>query len=85
VVPSASCSEDYLAVYDGSNISDPLLGQFCGSNLPPNIRSSNNSMFLVFKTDSIQTARGWRITFRQTLGKNFGPVNLFFITVTVLL
>ncbi|KAI4562255.1 hypothetical protein MJT46_011217 [Ovis ammon polii x Ovis aries] len=72
VVPSASCSEDYLAVYDGSNISDPLLGQFCGSNLPPSIRSSNNSMFLVFKTDSIQTARGWRITFRQTLGPQQG-------------
>ncbi|ELK28521.1 Cubilin [Myotis davidii] len=68
VVLSTSCSQDYLAIYDGYNISDPLLGKFCGSKLPPNVKSSNNSMLLVFKTDAFQTARGWVITFRQTLG-----------------
>uniref|UniRef100_A0A8C0RW72 Cubilin n=1 Tax=Canis lupus familiaris TaxID=9615 RepID=A0A8C0RW72_CANLF len=72
VVPSTFCSQDYLAIYDGSNISDPLLGKFCGSNLPPNIKSSNHSMLLVFKTDSFQTARGWKITFQQTLGPQQG-------------
>ncbi|MBZ3891922.1 Cubilin [Sciurus carolinensis] len=72
VVPSTFCSHDYLAVYDGSNISDPLLGKFCGSKLPPTIKSSNNSMVLVFKTDSFQTARGWRVIFRQTLGPQHG-------------
>ncbi|XP_075408563.1 cubilin [Tenrec ecaudatus] len=72
VVPSASCSQDYLAIYDGSNSSDPLLGKFCGSRLPPNVRSTNNTLLLVFKTDSSQTARGWRISFRQTLGPQQG-------------
>ncbi|XP_006766106.1 PREDICTED: cubilin, partial [Myotis davidii] len=72
VVLSTSCSQDYLAIYDGYNISDPLLGKFCGSKLPPNVKSSNNSMLLVFKTDAFQTARGWVITFRQTLGPQQG-------------
>ncbi|KAM5338742.1 cubilin [Glossophaga mutica] len=72
VVPSTSCSQDYLAVYDGYNISDPLLGKFCGSKLPPNVKSSNNSMLLVFNTDSFQTARGWKISFWQTLGPQQG-------------
>ncbi|XP_037366570.1 cubilin isoform X2 [Talpa occidentalis] len=72
VVPSTSCSNDYLAIYDGSNMSDPLLGRFCGSKRFPNIKSSNNSVLLVFKTDSFQTARGWRITFQQTLGPRQG-------------
>ncbi|XP_024431584.2 cubilin [Desmodus rotundus] len=72
VVPSTSCSQDYLAVYDGYNISDPLLGKFCGSKLPPNVKSSNNSMLLVFNTDSFQTARGWKVSFRQTLGPQQG-------------
>ncbi|XP_004716072.1 cubilin [Echinops telfairi] len=72
VAPSTSCSQDYLAIYDGSNSSDPLLGKFCGSKLPPNVRSTNNSLLLVFKTDSAQTARGWRISFRQTLGPQQG-------------
>ncbi|XP_008565950.1 PREDICTED: cubilin [Galeopterus variegatus] len=72
VVPSAFCSNDYLAIYDGSNISDPLLGKFCGSKLPPNFKSTSNSMLLVFKTDSFQTARGWKVSFQQTLGPQQG-------------
>ncbi|XP_008147050.2 cubilin [Eptesicus fuscus] len=72
VVFSTSCSQDYLAIYDGYSISDPLLGKFCGSKLPPNVKSSNNSMLLVFKTGSFQTARGWKISFRQTLGPQHG-------------
>uniref|UniRef100_A0A8C5UZ61 Cubilin n=1 Tax=Microcebus murinus TaxID=30608 RepID=A0A8C5UZ61_MICMU len=72
VVPSASCSQDYLAIYDGSNTSDPLLGKFCGSKHPPNIKSTNNTMLLVFKTDSFQTARGWKLSFRKTLGPEQG-------------
>uniref|UniRef100_U3KLX7 Cubilin n=1 Tax=Oryctolagus cuniculus TaxID=9986 RepID=U3KLX7_RABIT len=72
VAPSTFCSHDYLAIYDGSNTTDPLLGKFCGSDLPPNIRSSNNYMLLVFKTDSLDTAKGWKISFRQTLGPQQG-------------
>ncbi|XP_023561215.1 cubilin [Octodon degus] len=72
VVPSTLCSNDFVAVYDGSNISAPLLGKFCGSTLPPAIKSSTNSMLLVFKTDAIQTARGWKAVFRQTLGPQQG-------------
>ncbi|KAG8515901.1 Cubilin, partial [Galemys pyrenaicus] len=72
VVPSTFCSDDYLAIYDGLNMSDPLLGKFCGSKRFPAIKSSNNSMLLVFRTDSSETARGWRITFQQTLGPRQG-------------
>ncbi|KAF7484895.1 Hypothetical predicted protein [Marmota monax] len=72
VALSTFCSHDYLAVYDGSNMSDPLLGKFCGSKLPPTVKSSNNSMVLVFKTDSVQTARGWNAIFRETLGPQQG-------------
>ncbi|XP_003786834.1 cubilin [Otolemur garnettii] len=72
VVPSISCSHDYLEIYDGSNTSDPLLGKFCGSKKPPNVKSSGNTVLLVFKTDSFQTARGWKISFRQTLGPQHG-------------
>ncbi|XP_005387022.1 PREDICTED: cubilin [Chinchilla lanigera] len=72
VVPSTLCSNDFVAVYDGANISDPLLGKFCGSTRPPVLKSSSNSMLLVFKTDSLQTARGWRAVFQQTLGPQHG-------------
>ncbi|XP_004605400.2 cubilin [Sorex araneus] len=72
VVPSTSCSQDYLAIYDGPNTSDPLLGRFCDSSLPPNVRASGSTTLLEFHTGSSQTARGWKLVFRETLGPRQG-------------
>ncbi|KAG8443219.1 hypothetical protein GDO86_011865 [Hymenochirus boettgeri] len=66
--PSSSCLFDYVAVYDGSDVNSQLLGKYCGNVLPPVLRSSTNNLFLVFVTDSLGTARGWRASYRQTLG-----------------
>ncbi|XP_075068011.1 cubilin [Mixophyes fleayi] len=68
VEASSSCLYDSVAVYDGSDIYSTLIGRFCGKVTPPVIRSSSNNLFLVFKTDSVTTAGGWRASFRQTLG-----------------
>ncbi|XP_072507728.1 cubilin [Notamacropus eugenii] len=72
VTLSTFCSQDYLAVYDGPNTSTPLLGQFCGSQLPADIKSTSNNLFLVFKTDFFETAKGWKLSFRETLGPQHG-------------
>uniref|UniRef100_A0A8C6U4F9 CUB domain-containing protein n=1 Tax=Neogobius melanostomus TaxID=47308 RepID=A0A8C6U4F9_9GOBI len=41
---SSSCRYDYVAVYDGPNTLAPLLGTFCGSELPPHLKSSTRSL-----------------------------------------
>ncbi|OWK59671.1 Cubilin, partial [Lonchura striata] len=64
---SPSCYKDYVAVYDGSDTHAPLLGKFCGSELPPNIKSSSNNLFLVFSTDFYGADRGWKASFREAL------------------
>ncbi|MCJ8728547.1 hypothetical protein PDJAM_G00005700 [Pangasius djambal] len=69
---SSTCAFDYVAAYDGPNTLAPLLGRFCGSVLPPTIRSSTNQMFVVFKTDASVAAEGWRATYRETLGPQQG-------------
>uniref|UniRef100_A0A8B9TLF7 Cubilin n=1 Tax=Anas platyrhynchos TaxID=8839 RepID=A0A8B9TLF7_ANAPL len=69
---SPSCYKDYVAVYDGSDTHAPLLGKFCGSELPPNIKSSSNKLFLVFNTDFSGSGRGWKASFRETLGPQNG-------------
>ncbi|NWX82451.1 CUBN protein, partial [Nothoprocta pentlandii] len=69
---SPSCYKDYVAVYDGTSTQAPLLGKFCGAELPPNIKSSSNNLFLVFKTDFSGAARGWKASFRETLGPQHG-------------
>ncbi|CAH2282322.1 cubilin [Pelobates cultripes] len=65
---SSSCMFDYVAVYDGPNSYSNLIGKFCGNVLPPVIRTSSNKMLLVFITDRGVTKRGWRASYRQTLG-----------------
>lgn len=65
---SSSCRSDYVAVHDGGDSLAPLLGRFCGRVLPPNLLSSSNQLFLVFKTDYSVSGVGWRATYRQTLG-----------------
>ncbi|NXH11671.1 CUBN protein, partial [Bucco capensis] len=69
---SPSCSKDSLAVYDGSDSHAPLLGKFCGSELPPSLRSSSNNLFLLFSTDFSGADRGWKASFRETLGPQSG-------------
>ncbi|XP_077124414.1 cubilin [Ranitomeya variabilis] len=72
VQESSSCSYDYVSVYDGSNIYGTHLGKFCGKVLPPVVRSLSNNLFLVFFTDLHDGGRGWRASYRQTLGPGQG-------------
>nr|XP_044991063.1 cubilin [Jaculus jaculus] len=72
VVPSNLCARDFLEVYDGSSIGHRSRGKFCGSRIPPDVKSSNNNITLLFKTDSSQTARGWKVIFHQSLGPEHG-------------
>lgn len=65
---SSSCNFDFVAVYDGNSTFSPLLGKFCGRELPPTMRSTLNQMFIVFKTDSSVSGLGWRATYKETLG-----------------
>ncbi|XP_056146256.1 bone morphogenetic protein 1-like [Lampris incognitus] len=46
-----SCAYDYLEVRDGSSEVSPLLGHFCGSDKPDDIKSSSNQLWLKFVSD----------------------------------
>lgn len=65
---SFACSYDWVAVYDGSSTSAPLLGRFCGSNIPSPMRSSGPSLHVVFSTDSMWTDTGFEA--RYVLGES---------------
>ncbi|KAL2085662.1 hypothetical protein ACEWY4_018982 [Coilia grayii] len=69
---SSNCRYDYVAVYDGDSSLAPLLGQFCGRELPPKLRTSSNHMFIVFRTDATVSGLGWRATYQETLGPQQG-------------
>ncbi|XP_072431088.1 cubilin [Chiloscyllium punctatum] len=69
---SPACTMTYVAVYDGSNTLAPLLGQFCGAKMPPVLRSTDNSIFLVFKINSYCPIGEWKASYTETLGYNQG-------------
>ncbi|XP_054274028.1 cubilin-like isoform X2 [Macrosteles quadrilineatus] len=55
---SEFCNTDYVEVRTNSS-SGPLLGVFCGSELPLNITPSANSLWIRFRSDNLNTAKGF--------------------------
>lgn len=61
---STEVDADYLYVYDGDSSSSPLIGAFSGTTLPAPITSSSNNLHVRFTSDSAETSRGFRASYR---------------------
>jgi hypothetical protein len=61
VQSQATCSYDYLSVFDGTNTSAPLLGKYCGTNSPGNVVAINADGALTFQfhSNTSTTRPGW--------------------------
>ena len=57
----SNCNRDNVRIYDGSDISAPLLYTLCGSDLPGDIKSSGNTLFVQFTTDDGGTRDGFSV------------------------
>ena len=51
---------DAVTVYDGTNDESPVIGSYCGSEVPTDILASTNHLFIVFQSDSSENAAGFR-------------------------
>ncbi|XP_072333726.1 scavenger receptor cysteine-rich domain-containing protein DMBT1-like [Scyliorhinus torazame] len=55
---SLSCSNDYVAIYDGASTNSPLIATICtGTNHA--FTSSSNTMTIYFKSDHLKTGAGF--------------------------
>jgi hypothetical protein len=50
-------------VYDGETAAAPLLGSFNGSELPQDITSSGDKLFITFLSNNTDTAPGWLLSY----------------------
>ena len=57
-------SFDFVSVRDGGTTEAPLVGRFCGHNLPQNFLSTGNQLLIRFKTDSSISQEGFRASYR---------------------
>ncbi|OCT85044.1 CUB domain-containing protein 2 [Xenopus laevis] len=56
---TSGCDYDHLSVYDGEGEHSPLLGRWCGREIPPSLMSSKNKLLLVLSTDRDTASKGF--------------------------
>ena len=54
-----SCAYDYLEVRNGDSESADLIGRYCGYDLPNNIKSSGNTLWIKFVSDGEIRLKVW--------------------------
>lgn len=60
---STQTGKDYFKIYDGDTTTAPLIGEFCGNNLPPHIISSSGKIYIEFASDDSITDTGWEMAY----------------------
>ncbi|KAJ8042188.1 Low-density lipoprotein receptor-related protein 6 [Holothuria leucospilota] len=81
---SELCLNDSLMVYDGASTNSPMLvSPSCGTKIswpahPSTVRSTGRAMTIVFTTNDVISAGGFRATFKQVM-----PREDFFVVVDV--
>ncbi|XP_034938584.1 cubilin [Chelonus insularis] len=68
---SFSCSFDRVSIYEGPDMESPLVGRFCGNNLPPPIEIDSNVALIVFMSDWSTELEGFRIQYEISCGGQY--------------
>lgn len=64
-----NCRYDYVEMRDGDHLSSPVIGRFCGDQLPPPIKSSGNKLHILFISDGYNNFDGFVLTFQESSGR----------------
>ncbi|XP_073838449.1 cubilin homolog [Musca autumnalis] len=60
------CVGDFLEIRNGPSANSPLIGRYCGNEIPSRIPSFGNSLFLKFTSDDSAQGRGFHLIWEQT-------------------
>lgn len=80
---SANCGKDRLYIYDGPNISSPLLAELCGAGIPEDIYGGNPGGALTFRfvSDHSNQGQGWEAEINCVEPVGIGMVHDFGVQV----
>nr|XP_033784634.1 inactive serine protease PAMR1-like isoform X1 [Geotrypetes seraphini] len=67
------CQYDYVEVRDGDNVDAGVIKRFCGNERPLPIRSSGNSLHLLFESDGSKNFDGFYATFEEVTACSSSP------------
>lgn len=69
----ANCMFDHLSIYENivrNENESHAIGTFCGTTIPPMIRSTSRALSLFFKTDDSINGQGFVASYRFVDGRN---------------
>lgn len=64
-----NCRYDYIELRDGNDMRSPVIGRFCGDQLPPPMKSSSNLLHILFTSDGYNNFDGFVLTFQESPGR----------------
>ena len=56
---------DSLTIFDGDSENSPMVGKYCGSEIPSSFMSSSNDIFIVFKSDDLTNGPGYKLEYKS--------------------
>ncbi|XP_060651506.1 cubilin homolog [Drosophila nasuta] len=63
---SDRCTDDYVEIRNGDHAEAPLIGRYCGWDIPPRLPSYANALYIHFHSDAVMQESGfhfnWQIT-----------------------
>ena len=71
------CNYDSVELRNGFNSTSPIIGKYCGSNIPPIAITSGRSLYVKFKTDGSGTRRGFKAIFTAVPNPSFNTSGEF--------
>lgn len=69
-------NHDGVVVYDGSNNTASVLGQFSGTNIPSSVTSTGGNMYVEFLSDQSTRASGWSASYNSQITGISEPLSL---------
>ncbi|XP_046392545.1 cubilin-like [Ischnura elegans] len=63
-----NCLNDYVQVRNGGSPKSPLIGLYCGTNIPDAIISQSNQLWVFFHSNIMNQGRGFRIETEAVIG-----------------
>ncbi len=58
---------DFITIYDGATMNDPVLGAFSGEFLPPEVTSSGSKMLITFEAGAVPVDNGFLAHYKANL------------------
>ena len=64
---SDNCTKEYVLIKNGISIDSPLIGRYCGSQMPTNITSTGYNLIVHFITDGNNNKTGFQMIYERVI------------------